>query len=113
MAEIGIPLNHSFRIQLNLAALYLVGFVRESKLLQTNGMVMMNYHYLSYTLYSLLLGYYHESHNHSKGDYGNTNRAELMWSIAKRHMRKLYGQRTLTHQLQDLCKEWMAGSQPF
>ena len=36
-----------------------------------------------------LLGYYHKSHNHSKGDYGNTNQAELMWSIAKRHMRKL------------------------
>ena len=36
------------------------------------------------------------------------NKAELMWSITKRHMRKLYGQRTLTHQLQDLCKEWMA-----
>ena|GEM_PF-4870933 len=52
MAEIGIPLNHSFRIQLSLAALYLVGFVRESKLLQTN---------------------YHGSHNHSKGDYGNTS----------------------------------------
>ena len=31
-----------------------------------------------------------------------------MWSAAKRHMRKLYGQRILTHQLQDLCKEWMA-----
>jgi hypothetical protein len=30
-----------------------------------------------------------------------------MWSVAKRHMRKLYGQRILTHQLQDLCKEWM------
>ena len=41
------------------------------------------------------------------------NKAELMWSVAKRHMRKLYGQRILTHQLQDLCKEWMAGSQPF
>ncbi len=36
-----------------------------------------------------LLGYCHESHNHSKGDYGNTNQAELMWSVAKRHMRKL------------------------
>ena len=26
-----------------------------------------------FILYSLLLGYCHESHNHSKGDYGNTN----------------------------------------
>lgn len=54
------------------------------------------------------LGYAHESHNHSRGDFGNTNRAELMWSIAKRHMRKLYGQRILTHQLAELCREWMA-----
>ena len=55
-----------------------------------------------------LLGYEHESHNHSKGDYANTNSAERIWSVAKRHMRKLYGQRILTHQLQDLCREWMA-----
>lgn len=55
-----------------------------------------------------LLGYEHESHNHSKGDYGNTNAAERIWSVAKRHMRKLYGQRILTHQLEDLCREWMA-----
>lgn len=55
-----------------------------------------------------LLGYYHEAHNHSKGDYANTNSAERIWSVAKRHMRKLYGQRILTHQLEDLCKEWMA-----
>lgn len=54
------------------------------------------------------LGYEHESHNHSKGDYSNTNGAERIWSIAKRHMRKLYGQRILTHQLEDLCREWMA-----
>ena len=55
-----------------------------------------------------LLGYEHESHNHSKGDYANTNGAERIWSVAKRHMRKLYGQRILTHQLHDLCREWMA-----
>ena len=55
-----------------------------------------------------LLGYEHESHNHSKGDYANTNGAERIWSVAKRHMWKLYGQRILTHQLKDLCKEWMA-----
>ena len=57
-----------------------------------------------------LLGYEHESHNHSKGDYANTNGAERIWSVAKRHMRKLYGQRILTHQLEDLCREWMARS---
>lgn len=55
-----------------------------------------------------LLGYEHESHNHSRGDFANTNKAELIWSVAKRHMRKLYGQRILTHQLEELCKEWMA-----
>ena len=55
-----------------------------------------------------LLGYEHESHNHSKGDYANTNAAERIWSVAKRHMQKLYGQRILTHQLEDLCREWMA-----
>ena len=55
-----------------------------------------------------LLGYEHESHNHSKGDYANTNGAERIWSVAKRHMRKLYGQRILTYQLEDLCREWMA-----
>lgn len=54
------------------------------------------------------LGYEHESHNHSKGDYANTNGAERIWSVAKRHMRKLYGQRILTHELEDLCREWMA-----
>lgn len=55
-----------------------------------------------------LLGYEHESHNHSKGEYANTNSAERIWSVAKRHMRKLYGQRILTYQLEDLCREWMA-----
>lgn len=55
-----------------------------------------------------LLGYGHESHNHSKGDYANTNGAERIWSVAKRHSRKLYGGRILTHQLEDLCIEWMA-----
>ena len=55
-----------------------------------------------------LLGYEHESHNHSKGDYANTNGAERIWSVAKRHTRKLYGGRILTHQLEALCREWMA-----
>lgn len=57
-----------------------------------------------------LLGYEHESHNHSKGEYANTNGAERIWSVAKRHARKLYGGRILTHQLDDLCREWMARS---
>lgn len=55
-----------------------------------------------------LLGYEHESHNHAKGDYANTNGAERIWSVSKRHARKLYGGRILTHQLADLCQEWMA-----
>lgn len=55
-----------------------------------------------------LLGYPHESHNHSKGDYTDTNHAENIWSVAKRHMRKLYGGRLLTRRLDNFCQEWMA-----
>lgn len=55
-----------------------------------------------------LLGYEHESHNHSVGDYADTNEAENIWSVSKRHMRKLYGGRLLTNHLEDFCREWMA-----
>jgi hypothetical protein len=55
-----------------------------------------------------LLGYGHESHNHSVGDYADTNHAENMWSVGKRHMRKLYGGRLLTKYLEAFCREWMA-----
>jgi hypothetical protein len=55
-----------------------------------------------------LLGYPHESHNHSVGDYGNTNQGENIWSVSKRHARRLYGGRILTKHLEDLCREWMA-----
>jgi hypothetical protein len=55
-----------------------------------------------------LLGYFHESHNHSKGDYSDTNQAENIWSVAKRHQRKLTGGKILTKQLPELCKEWIA-----
>jgi len=55
-----------------------------------------------------LLGYGHESHNHSNGDYADTNDAENIWSVTKRHMRKLYGGRLLTNRLDDFCREWMA-----
>ncbi len=55
-----------------------------------------------------LLGYSHESHNHSKGDYADTNMAENIWSVEKRHARKLYGGRILTFQLPELLTEWMA-----
>lgn len=55
-----------------------------------------------------LLGYAHESHNHSKGDYANTNQGESIWSVSKRHTRRLYGGRILTRHLEALCQEWMA-----
>ncbi len=55
-----------------------------------------------------LLGYHHESHNHSKGDYANTNQGENIWSVSKRHARQLFGGRILTAHLEDLCMEWMA-----
>jgi len=55
-----------------------------------------------------LLGYGHESHSHSRGDYADTNHAENMWSVGKRHMRKLYGGRLLTKYLEAFCREWMA-----
>lgn len=55
-----------------------------------------------------LLGYPHESHNHSKGDYANTNQGESIWSVSKRHARRLFGGRILTRHLEDLCREWMA-----
>ncbi|QQS69452.1 IS1595 family transposase [Candidatus Saccharibacteria bacterium] len=55
-----------------------------------------------------LLGYLHESRNHSKGDYASTNQGENIWSISKRHARKLYGGRILTRRLEALCREWMA-----
>jgi hypothetical protein len=54
-----------------------------------------------------LLGYPHESHNHSVGDYGRTNQAEGIWSSMKRYLRKLYGN-VPTKQLELICKEWMA-----
>jgi len=55
-----------------------------------------------------LLGYDHESHNHSKGDYADTNHGENIWSVSKRHARKLFGGRILTKNLTILCQEWMA-----
>lgn len=55
-----------------------------------------------------LLGYSHESHNHSRGDYADTNMAENIWSVDKRHARKLYGGRILTKHLPALLHEWMA-----
>lgn len=55
-----------------------------------------------------LLGYAHESWNHSKGRFAGTNQGENIWSVTKRHARKLFGGRILTRQLDSLCLEWMA-----
>ena len=55
-----------------------------------------------------LLGYAHESWNHSKGRFAGTNQGENIWSVTKRHARKLFGGRILTRQLDSLCQEWMA-----
>lgn len=54
-----------------------------------------------------LLGYAHESWNHSKGRFAGTNQGENIWSVTKRHARKLFGGRILTRQLDSLCREWM------
>ncbi|TAH35751.1 IS1595 family transposase [Candidatus Saccharibacteria bacterium] len=55
-----------------------------------------------------LLGYGHESWNHSKGHFAGTNQGENIWSVSKRHARKLFGGRILTSDLAVLCEEWMA-----
>lgn len=54
-----------------------------------------------------LLGYSHESWNHSVGQFAGTNQAEGVWSSAKRHARRLFGGRILTDYLEDLCREWV------
>jgi hypothetical protein len=54
-----------------------------------------------------LLGYTHESCNHSEGHFGPTNQIEGFWSSMKRHLRKLYGC-IPTNNLQAICNEWMA-----
>lgn len=37
------------------------------------------------------LGYSRESYNHSAGHFGQSNHIECIWSVMKRHLRKLYG----------------------
>jgi hypothetical protein len=54
-----------------------------------------------------LLGYGHESWNHSAGQFAGTNQAEGIWSSMKRYLRKLYGC-IPTNNLQAICNEWMA-----
>lgn len=54
-----------------------------------------------------LLGYGHESWNHSTGQFAGTNQIEGLWSSMKRYLRKLYGN-VPTKQLQAILNEWMA-----
>ena len=54
-----------------------------------------------------LLGYDHETWNHSSGQFAGTNQIEGLWSSMKRHLRKLYGC-IPTKQLQLTVNEWMA-----
>jgi transposase-like protein len=54
-----------------------------------------------------LLGYAHETWNHSKGHYAGTNHIEQTWSAMKRYMRKLYGN-IPTKDLQLILNEWEA-----
>ncbi len=50
-------------------------------------------------------GYGHELHNHSKGHFSGTNRIENVWSVAKRQLRRMYGQ-IRTSKLQEFAREW-------
>ncbi len=54
-----------------------------------------------------LLGYEHESWNHSTGQFAGTNQIEGLWSSIKRYLRKLYGC-VPTKNLQVILNEWMA-----
>lgn len=54
-----------------------------------------------------LLGYDHESWNHSNGQFAGTNQIEGLWSSIKRYLRKLYGC-VPTKNLQLILNEWMA-----
>lgn len=54
-----------------------------------------------------LLGYGHESWNHSEGQFAGTNQAEGVWSSLKRYLRKLYGCVPTRH-LALVCREWVA-----
>jgi len=52
-------------------------------------------------------GYGHTLHNHSKGHFKGTNRIENVWSVAKRQIRKMYGQ-IRTKNIDELLIEWEA-----
>lgn len=54
-----------------------------------------------------LLGYDHESWNHSTGQFAGTNRIEGLWSVIKRYLRKLYGCIPTKH-LESVLNEYTA-----
>lgn len=54
-----------------------------------------------------LLGYDHESWNHSIGQFAGTNQIEGLWSSIKRYLRRLYGC-IPTKNLQSILNEFMA-----
>jgi hypothetical protein len=56
-----------------------------------------------------LLGYGHESWNHSTGQFAGTNQAEGIWSSMKRYLRKLYGN-VPTKQLELICTRKLSTS---
>ncbi len=54
-----------------------------------------------------LLGYNHESWNHSNGQFAGTNQIEGLWSSIKRYLKRLYGC-IPTNNLQQILNEFMA-----
>lgn len=53
-----------------------------------------------------LLGYGHESWNHSLGHFAGINQIEGLWSSIKRYLRKLYGC-VSTKRLESILNEWV------
>jgi hypothetical protein len=52
-----------------------------------------------------LIGFTHDAHDHSKGNFGPTNMIESFWGVMKRHMRTLYQKLTITD-LDLILREW-------
>ena len=52
-------------------------------------------------------GYGHQLHNHSRGHFKDTNQIENVWSVTKRHLRRMYGQIS-TNKLPEFLAEWEA-----
>lgn len=54
-----------------------------------------------------VFGLGHDLTNHSKGNFGSTNRIEAVWSTQKRQLRRMYGQISVRY-LPSLLMEWEA-----